>query len=551
MTATLPVRPQPQPGADEQSSLAGMSTLLRLMLRRDRIRTSVWVLAMGLAGLTFATAMSNTYETQEDIDGIATLLDDPMMRMLVGPGFGMDAPNHERLFAAAYVLFLYIPIALFSIVTVVRHTRAEEQSRRAELVRSNVVGRHATLTATLVLTTAANLVIAILLYLGGIAAGFTSQGSVLVAAGGCAIGLVFTGVAAVAAQLSESARTSSAIAGAVLGLAYLIRMGGDMAEPGGTALSWLSPLAWSQQTAPFVQERWWPLLISAGVAAALVWLGYFLSTKRDVEASMFPARLGRAEATPSLGTPLGMAGRTLWGGLRGWGIALVLSGLLFGSFAQALVDAADDLPEEMVQMLPGEDMMLGYLAFMGVFLAVFVSAAGVGSLQQIRGEEDLGRAEYGLSAPISRTSWLWSHLLVLVTGIAIILAAAGLGTGLGAAASLESGGGEHIGPMLLATILQIAPTLAVIGIVTALFGWLPKAAGAVGWLLIGYGGLVVVFGDMLNLPDWMADLGIYSQLADHPVDAVNWAPVLWLSAIGITGIVLGLIGWNRREINRV
>lgn len=521
------------------------------MLRRDRIRTSAWVLGVGISGFSFATAMTSVYETQEDIAGIATLLGDPVMRLLVGPAFGLDEPSHERLFSAAYVLFIYIAIALFSIFTVVRHTRAEEQSRRAELVRANVVGRHATLTATVLLTTAANLIIAALLFAGGLAAEFDWEGAALIAAGGFALGVFFTGVATVTVQLSESASATSAFAGAFLGLAYLVRMGGDMAEEGGSSLSWLSPLAWSQQTAPFVEDRWWPLLISAGFAAGLLWLGYFLSTKRDVEASMFATRLGRAEAKPSLGRPLGMAGRTLWGGLRGWGVALILTGLIFGSFAQALVDTADDLPEDLAQILSGEDMLLGYLAFMAVFMAIFVAAAGVNGLQRLRIEESHGRAEYGMSAPVGRTAWLGSHLVVLVIGVAVIVALAGLGMGTGAAAVLDDDGGEYFGQVLLATSLQMAPVLAVVGIVTALFGWLPRAASAAGWILVGFGGLVTVFSGMLDLPDWLVQLNVFSHLAEYPVEDVDWTPVGWLSAIGVVGIVLGLIGWDRREVNRV
>jgi|SRR5690625_1562597 len=553
MTATLnsSQRQAPSPASAKQSSLAGMWTLLRFMLRRDRIRTSAWVVGVGFSGLVFASAMTSVYETQEDVEGIAAILEDPVMRMMVGPAFGVDAPTHERMFSAGFVLFIYIAIALFSVFTVVRHTRAEEQSRRAELVRSNVVGRHATLTATILLSTAANLVIAALLCIGELAADFGSRGSVLIAAGGFVLGMFFTGVATVTVQLSESARASSAMAGAVLGLAYLVRMGGDMAEAGGTALSWFSPLAWSQQTAPFVQDRWWPLLIPAVFAVVLIWLGYFLSTKRDVQASMFATRLGRAEAKRSLGTPLGMAGRTLRGGLRGWGIALTLTGLIFGSFAQAMMDAADDLPEQMAQMFSGDDMMLGYLAFMGVFMAIFIAAAGVSGLQQLRGEENHGRAEYAMSTPVGRTTWLGSHLAVLIIGVAAILALAGLGMGIGAAAALDEGGGEHFGPLLLATTLQIAPVLAVIGIVTALFGWIPRAANTVGWLMIGFGGLVTTFSGMLDLPDWLVQLNVFSQLAEYPVEDIDWAPILALSAIGFGGILLGLIGWNRREVNRV
>lgn len=551
MSSPPPASPSEPTTPNGGSALTGWFKLLRFMLRRDRIRTTVWVLALGLSGYIFAEAILGVYQSPEDIAAIAMMLDDPMMRMLVGPGYGLENADHERLYAAAYVLFIYLPIALFSIFTVIRHTRAEEQTRRAELLRANVVGRHATLTATVVLSIAANLIIGIMLALGIIASGFHVQGALLIGAGGFLTGAFFTGVATVTAQLSESSRTCSSLAGAVLGFAYLLRMVGDMPEAGGTAISWISPLAWPQQTAPFVEDRWWPLLIPAVLAIVQIALGFFLSTKRDVEASMFATRLGRAAARPRLGTPLGMATRTLKGGLRGWGIALVLAGLIFGSFSQAMLDAADDLPPEMAQLLSGDDVMLGYLAFMGVFIAILVAAAAVSGLQQVRGEETHGRAEFALSAPMSRGRWLGSHVLVVLIGVVIILLLTGLGMGLGTAAAIEQDGADYIGDLIVAALLQGAPVVAVLGIVTALFGWLPRFASPIGWLLVGYSGFVTTFRGMLDLPDWAAQLSLFSHLAEYPVEEISWAPVVWLTVIGVAGIALGLIGFKSREVNRI
>lgn len=534
-----------------QARFAGTGTLLRFMLRRDRIRTTAWILSIGIMGFYFAHAIQLIAETEDELRSLTVMFADPIGRMMTGPGFGMDAPTHERFFSSGYVLYLYIIIALMSVFTVVRHTRVEEQSGRAELIRANVVGRHATLTATLLLTGIANLLAALLVWLAAVSADFGAEGSVLVTLGGLAVGAFFSGAAAVSAQLSESSRGASGMAGALIGLAYLIRMGGDAAEPGGSTLSWFSPLAWSQQTAPYVEDRWWPLLIPAGLAVLLVWLGYWLSTKRDVGASLLPTRLGRPAARPSLGTPQGLAVHTLKGSLRGWGIALLLTGLMFGSFAQTMVDAADDLPEEMAQIFAGEDMMLGYLAYMALFMAVFIGAAGVSSVQQLRGEENRGRAEYAMSAPVSRSIWLAAHLAVLVLGLLLILVLVGTGMGLGAIASLEEDGGRYFGELLLAAVMQAPAVLAVVGIVTALFGWLPRAASAAGWVIIGFGGVMTTFGQLLELPQAIINLDLFGHLAQYPVEDIAWAPFWWLTGIGAVGLALGLAGWSRREVNRV
>ncbi|TLP78957.1 ABC transporter permease [Nesterenkonia sphaerica] len=537
--------------ASGPATFTGTLGLLRFMLRRDRFRSTVWVAGIGLLGFYFAHAIQVIAEDEAELAQLATLFTDPVGRLMTGPAFGMEAPTFERFFSAGYVLFIYLLIALMSMFTVVRHTRAEEQSGRAELLRSNVVGRHATLSATLSLVVLLNLAAGLLVFGGALTAGYAAEGSALVAAAGAGSGLFFAGTAAISAQLSASARACSAMAGAALAAAYVIRMGGDMAAQGGSVLSWFSPLGWAQQTAPYVEDRWWILALLFGTAAVQLWIGYWLSTRRDLEASLVPTRLGRQYARPALGSPLGLAVRTLKGGLRGWGIGLVLAGLVFGAYAQTLLDAGENLPEEIRQIFTGESMVLGYLAHRGVFLAIFVAAAGVGGLTQLRGEERRGRAELLLSAPVSRTKWLGTHLVVILGGAALLLLLVGLGMGLGAAAVLEADAGRYFVYCVAASVLQLPAVLAVLGIVTALFGWWPRAAGPVGWTLIGYCAFMITFGQLLDLPEVFHQVNIFGHLAQYPVEDVTWAPILALSALGLIGLLSGIWGWNRREINRV
>lgn len=537
--------------ARRQAPFSGTAILLRFMVRRDRIRATAWIVGIGCLGFYFAHAIQFLAETEDELRTMTTMFTDPLGRMISGPGFGMENPTHERLFSGGYVLYLYLFVGLMSIFTVVRHTRLEEQTGRAELIRANVVGRHATLTAALLLAGICNLVVGLLIWIAALSADYAVQGSLLVAIGACAVGLFFAGIATVAAQLSESSRAASGIAGATLGLAFLVRMGGDAAEPGGSTLSWFSPLAWAQQTAPYVEDRWWPLLIPTGFAILLVWLGYWLSTTRDVGASLVPTRLGPRVARPLLGTPQGLALHTLKGTLTGWVIALLLASLMFGSFAQTVVDVADDLPPEMAQVFAGEDMLRGYLAYIAVFMTVFIGAAGVSGLHQVRGEENSGRAEYAMSAPVSRTAWLGAHLGVLILGVLLIQVVVGVGMGLGASASLDTEGDKYFGELLLAGIVQAPAVLALIGVVVGLLGWLPKIALAVGWFFVGFGTVMSTFGQLLELPDALANLDLFGHLAEYPVEQVELAPIAVLLAIAVGGIVIGLIGWNRRQVNCV
>ncbi|MCH8563485.1 hypothetical protein LTI14_09720 [Nesterenkonia sp. YGD6] len=531
-----------------QASLVGTGVLLRFLLRQDRVRLSLWVVGIGLMSFYVANAVQALVTDEAELAQMAGLFAEPVGRLMTGPAYGMESPTFERFYAAGYVLFIYILTALMSMFTVVRHTRAEEASGRAELLRADVLGRHATLTAALILVLLANAAAAALVLLGALSGGFALTGSLLVAGSGASVGLFFAAAAALAAQLTETSRSASALTGALLGLAYLIRMLGDMAAVEGTTLSWFSPLGWSQQTAPYVEDRWWPLLPCLALAAAAVLGAYELSTRRDLGAGLLPSRLGRSRARPRLATPLGVATHTLRGGLRGWGIAVVLCGALFGSYAQSMVDTAADLPEEFRSFFSGETVLLGYLAYMAMFLALFVAAAGVGGVQQLRGEEKHGRAEWILSAPLSRTRWLGAHLAVILGGLSIMLVLTGLATGAAAVAVLADEPGDHFTDILLASLHQGPAVLAVLGLTFAAYGWAPRFAGVLGWTVLGYAAVITNFGPLLHLPEIFFELNVFGHLAQYPVEAFEWGPVIWLSAIGVGGILLGFTGWHRREI---
>src|SRR5690606_32607633 len=251
-----------------------------------------WVGGFALFTVYLSVALEAVYgESEESLRAATQLFTDPVGRLLIGPGYGLDEPTLERFLAGGYGLYYLLAAAIMTILLVTRHTRVEEQSGREELVRANVVGRHATLTATLIVATitsvlAGAVVAAVLVAVGG----FGAAGSLLLAAGVVAIGLVFAGVTTVTVQLTEYSRSAAGMAGVVLGVAFILRAGGDMAREGGNTLSWLSPLGWGQQTAPFVLDRWWPLGLALVTAVGTAVVGFVLSARRDVGASMFAVR---------------------------------------------------------------------------------------------------------------------------------------------------------------------------------------------------------------------------------------------------------------------
>jgi ABC-2 type transport system permease protein len=534
--------------ASSGGRLVGVGPLVGFLLRRDRIKLPAWTGGLGLFVVYLAAALANVAETEEELRSATQLFADPVGRLLIGPGYGFDDPTFARFVANGYGLYFALIAALMSILLVVRHTRLEGQTGRAELIRANVVGRSTQLTATVVVAVITNLVGAAVVFVTMIGvAGFAPTGSLVFAAGLAATGLAFAAVTTITVQLSQYSRGAAGMAGGVLGAAFLIRAGGDMAAEGGTALSWFSPLAWAQQTAPFVLDRWWPLALTLGFAGATTAIGYLLAGRRDLGASLLETRPGPREATPRLGTPIGLAARIQRGNILGWGLALVISGLAYGAYTEALTTAFEDLPDVFVELFGGtDDLVAGYLAYMAVFMAFLAAAYTVTAMQSLRGEETGGRAEPVLATPVSRTVWLASNLAVTATAIVALLAIAGLATGLGA--TIVTGDGSHVGEMILAHLNQVPAVWVVLGVAAMLFGVLPRGVPAA-WALVAFGMIAGTFGPLLDLPDAVLELSPFAHPAAVPLEAVRPVPLLALTAIGLVGAAVGTLAFRRRDLD--
>ena len=537
---------RPTSAAPWPDDLTGVTTLTRFMLRRDRVRLPAWAAGFGAFVVYLAVALPTAYVTTDDLDSIMAMFRDPVGRMLTGPGYGLDDPTYARLIANGYGLYFLLLAGLMNILLVVRHTRAEEQSGRAELVGANVVGRYAALTAALVVALLTNGAVVVVVAVTMVAVGgFGIGGSLLFGASIAAFGLAIAGLTALTAQLSEGSRAAAGLAGAALGAAFVLRAVGDMARSGGNALSWLSPLGWSQQTAPFVLDRWWPLALPLALAVVTTVAAYAQSTRRDLGASRFAVHAGPARATASLGTPLGLAWRLQRPAIVWWTVALAVSGVVFGAFADSLLDAVGDMPDVFIEVFGAEDLLAGYLAYMAVFMAYLASTFAVLAIQAMRNDETSGRGEALLATPIGRRGWLVSNLAVTTAGVVVIMAVTGLATGIGA--TVATGDAAHVGELTLAHLNQIPAVLVVLGVAALLFGTRPRAIPAT-WALVAYGVLVGTFGRLLDLPGLALDISPFEHLARMPLVAVELLPVVVLIALAAATTALASLTFRRRDI---
>lgn len=190
------------------SGFTGTLGLLRLYLRRDRVSLPLWVLLLSVPLATVYIASVETVypDRSARAAAAAAIMASPAQRALYGPVYN-DSLGAVGIWKAG---MFHTLIAVAVILTVIRHTRADEESGRAELIDSTVVGRYANLTGALLLSFGASIATGAIGALGLLATDVTPAGSVAFGVALAASGMVFTAVAAVAAQLSPSARFTRA-----------------------------------------------------------------------------------------------------------------------------------------------------------------------------------------------------------------------------------------------------------------------------------------------------------------------------------------------------
>jgi ABC-2 type transport system permease protein len=526
-------------------TLTGTAMLIRFVLRRERIKLSGWLLGVS-ALLTLAVgAVSSITETEEQRRDLGRFMSGSVGAVF-GPGHGRDDITAERYVVGVYGLFFFVLAALMSMLLVARNTRVEEQSGRAELIHSTGVGRHAHLTAVLVVAVGANVLLALLL--GGVMTlnGVDGGEGLLFGASVGAVGLVFAGITALTVQLTEHSRAATGMAGALLGGAWVVRVAGDMARDHGSLLSWFSPLTWSNQTRPYVDGRWWPLLLSVGLAAAAAAGGYALSARRDLGAGSISARPGEPVAAPWLRSPLSVAFRLQRANLLWWTVALALFGFVWGGLGDQLADP-EDISEERIEMFGGSvaTLLEGFLGVTTLFTAALAGIMVVLGIQAVRSEETKGRAEAVLATGTSRRAWLGSHLTVLSAGMVGLLVVAGTLTGAGAA--LATNDGSYVGEMAAAHLAHVPGVLVLLGIAALLFGLLPRAIGAT-WVLLGYGVFAGTFGPTMDLPQWVRNLLPMEHTGRPPLDDISWTAVAVLLVLSAALAAAGLAGFSGRDL---
>src|SRR5699024_4796723 len=258
-----------------QQSFANTGKLMGFMLRLDRLRMVIWLVAVSFFTLAVPIAFSDLYPEQQDRNAMAQTMENPAMTAMVGSG-ALENYTVGAMTAHQMLLMTAVVVGLMNILLMNRHTRSDEEDGRQELIRSLPVGKLANLNASFIVLCLLNVLLAIITGVGLYALGIDSMGlsgSLLYGLILGATGMLFAGVTALMAQISENSRTAFGFSLALLLIAYLIRAIGDVSNE---AISWVSPLGWVTAAEVYSENNWWVLLLLVGGTIILMTLAFYL-----------------------------------------------------------------------------------------------------------------------------------------------------------------------------------------------------------------------------------------------------------------------------------
>ncbi|TPG36019.1 ABC transporter permease [Mycolicibacterium hodleri] len=528
------------------SVFSGTLGLLRLYLRRDRIVLPSWVLLLSIPlGSVYVGSIAAVFPTEADRASLAaTIMASPAQRALYGNVYG-DSLGAMGIWKAG---MFHVLIAAAVILTVIRHTRADEESGRTELIDSTAVGRYASLTAALLLAGGASMATGLMGTAGLLWQDVPASGSLAFGLALTCTGLVFTAIAAVSAQLSASARFARGTAFGSLAAAFTLRAVGD-AGSRAEFLSWFSPLGWSLQVRPYAGDRFWVLLLHLGLTAVLLLVAYQLLARRDVGAGLLAEQPGAPRAGSTLRGVTTLAWRLDRGSLLLWAVGLSLYGLVIGSVVNGIGGqiGGSQSAQDVVARLGGTaEMEQAFVAIAFGLLGMVAAAFAVSLTLRLFQEETSQRAETLLAGAVSRTRWLASHLVFAILGTAAAMMLAGLLAGLTYGAAADDVTGKL--PMVLGTAaVQLPAVWSLVAVTVALFGFLPRFTPAAWGVLVAFIA-VYLLGSLSNSPQWLLNLEPFAHIPHVGAGSFDPTPIWFLLGIDAALITLGTMAFRRRDL---
>lgn len=524
--------------------------LLKANFKRDWIKLLVWLLV--LAGLFVAVAakFEGIYGNQQQLNTIAQTLRSPAMKALFGP-LAHASISTAVIFATEMAVFWAIFMVIFNYSVAVGASRAQEESGLTEMVLGgHPVGRLAPLSAAALELLIADGCFAIITGIGMTFAnmpGSDSNGNWLFAVSLAAVGWTFGMISLIFSQLVADSHNVLIYNYAFFGLTYLVRMMTDVSNPDNT---WWSPFGWIEKTDIYIKNNWLPVALFLILGSVAFGIAVALNVNRDIDAGIIQVRGGKRQSRFLRGpaTLLFWNQRSI---SLFWIIGMAVLGASYGSVFNSIGKLVNDSPvikevlgSNGVQALE-KNQVLSFVGILGIIFTVLAVIGGAMVINHLYTEERRGYLQLVNTTPHSRYYLLATYVLYGVILAVVILYVTLMTTMVVGNSTLA-----HSLPIRYYNRIFVAMLPVLILFMSTLvcfIGILPKLRSVV-WILLGGSFVISYFGRLIDLPNWAMKISPFYWFYKVPIHEINAEPVWWLLAVALVLIVIGFVGYRKRDL---
>ena len=524
-------------------TLATWSHLAGFRVRLDRLRIAAWMVAALLLTTLVAATWDSLYPTAaERMNFAATLQAAPALTALLGPLQAPESTGGLTTWRIGGISVLLIGIVV--VFLVVRNTRADMSTGRAELILSGRVNRQSLISAGIfpaaLLSVGVGTACTLALGLG--ARGWS--GSMVYGVSVAGSLLLFGAIACIAAQAVGSTRGANGIGILVIAMAFVVTAIGNTRD---TSLTDLTPFGWMANASPFAEDRWAWALLPWLLAAVVFAIALVLVSRRDVGSAWLRESLGPRRAAAWLRSPWALVWRADMSLIFGWFVGLLGLSLFMGYLTGSMTQLIAENPQirELMDRLSSGSQDANLAPVVLAFTALGVAAYPISLLLRQSNDESEGRLELLLSTRMRRGHILGARVVEAFLGAFVLQVV--VGTGVGIVGGLFADDHWQSFVDTFGNSLVTLPAIWFIAGLTALIvAWIPQYSWFA-WLALAWCVVIGELGPLMNLPEWTQRFTPYWYNPEWPLSTQAW-PAAVLMMLSLAMIIAAFLSFERRDV---
>lgn len=532
-----------------KENFARFEQLLWIYLKRDWKKIILWIVLLGLFGGAFVPAFEEIAKG-DGLIGMYQTMDNPALTAMVGTTPIDAAENYTlgAMYANEMLLFTGLISAIVSALHVVGHTRKEEDLGITELISSFRIGRQANSLAVIIETILINGLLTI--FIGSIMLIFDANTIVFEGAFlfGVSIGMAGIMGATIALIMAQIIPTSGGATGSSLGILGFLYLTRGMTDVVNQNLSVINPMSWTYLTYPFTENNWSFLVYLLIFSIVGFVLAFVLEGNRDIGSGYIQQSVGRLHARKTLLSVPGVFLRLNRGMIVTWLIAFVIMGLAYGSIYGDLQSFVES--NEMISQMFQQENMSIEASFTGTITLVMIGLVAILPIvvvNKLFTEEKEQRLNQVFATKVSRFKIFWVNIgIALLSGLVGIFLASG-SLGVAGLDVMDESTALEFSDFIIAGFNQLPLVLFFIGLAALVLGFIPKLGKFI-YIYLAYSFFIVYFEGLVDFPEWFVKTSIQGWFPQMPIEEFNSTVFLVITIISIFMIILGYIGYNRRDL---